>query len=283
MALNETVMARNSILDAFALRFAYQDSDIAIQRYNRIMALFAEWSGWTDDKVRSYVKYNIISSGKRNGTKLEAFFVGGKLARVADPAWLSGHLRNLTELHLKFYLIDREESSYESYVTRYANAGSGKYATAVYRTAGNRGRSEHGTRNVAIARGSADLHLGVRKYRGERAAVEGHVKGKVLRTVIDNVLRRHEGEHANRTPGALIREVQSEAAYQSAKRYCSANRSREIVLTDYFVGVSPISWVNPLHDTRYDELDPEQERQGAAFGELEGYIGTDPRQEPLGL
>lgn len=278
MPTNEELMARNAILDGIALRYPQNDAGNTQIRYNRIIDALAEQSGWDDTAVRNYVKFQIIKSGKRGGGNLEAYFIGGKLLRYITVEWLDAHVDNLTEIHVKFYLVEGEGQGHGAFVDAIWNARTGKFAGAFYDGKGQRGRSEPGYRAVALSRQGADTHVTVKRYRGERTHVEGHVKGSALRGIVAEQRDRQAREYSRGTSGAVFPEVQYQAARRTSRRFLRAIRSRGIALTEFFEGVSYVSWEQPIHEKAYDLLDGEEERQAAAFGEFPGFVGRADKQ-----
>lgn len=271
MALNEEILARNMFMDGVRLTFPRRGFDDAQRIANHIYGALSEASGWDDTAVRKYVRYSLVKSGKRGGLELDSFFIGGQLAKLFKRAGLDCYVFNITEIHAKCYLIEQSEGSHEAFVIALWS-GRGKFAISGYNPGpGTRSKRSSGDRGATIGNPKSDLHVAVKKYRGERAAVEGHVKGQMLNKVRAEARRRAgAADFAGNTSVALA-EVFTQAAHRSAKRFLSAVRSRGLVLTDYFKGASYISWEEPLHEKAIDLLDNVEEEQYVAFASVPGF------------
>lgn len=273
---NTELMARNAVVDGIKLRYIYRGYDESQRRYNSIMRMLEDASGWSDEAVRNYVKFAKVKSGKRGGPEYDSYFIGGKLARKIPANWLDEQLNAVVEVQVKWYLVEGDRRGLEAFNDAVWSAAGGKFRPAWYGAQGGRGRSEPGSRGLSFSTGKADVHVGIRKYRGERPAVEGHVKDKVLRTIVNDVQDREERHNAVGSTAKPFQEVQYQAAVRAARRFLRAVRSRGIVLTDYFQGVSYVSWVNPLHEKGFDLLDENEERAAAEAAKITGvYLSED--------
>lgn len=277
---NTALMARNAVLDGLAFRWPFRDYEEHNARHAELVSILTAESGFEYAKVLKYVKYDVIKSGKRGGGQLSALFIGGSLARHLPHEWIDAHIDNLTEVQVKFYLIERESGSYEAFIVATFAARGGKFAPAWYGP-GNTGRGKSEARAVTFGRDKAGLHVTANKYRGERPGVEGHIGGEVLRKVRNGVVEREQRAASVGASRKAFPEVQYQAALRTARRFVSAVRSRGIVLTDYFKGVSYVSWERPLHEIGYDLLDADEETLAVKTATIEGVIRRGDRQ--LGL
>lgn len=275
---NAALMARNAVTDGIAMRWPYEDEASHHTRYLAIVAMYVAESGSDEMQVRKQVKYERIKSGRHNGGYLSALFVGGSLVKYTNREWLEENIEHLTEVQVKFYLIEQKEGSYEAFIEATWAGRGGKFKPAWYGTTGTGRQGKSQSRAFTLGTDKSDLHVTANKYRGERPGIEGHVKGEVLRKAKRAVVEREQREADNGTARKAFPEVKYQASLRTARRFLSAVRSRGIVLTDYFKGVSYISWERPLHERGFDVLDPEEERLQAALGDIEGVYPDSERQ-----
>lgn len=274
-------MAANARCDGVKFKWPYGDYTVHQQRAEKLYDMLAENSGWPLEKVREYVKYAKVKSGKRGGGEITSVFIGGALARHLDKAWVEANLTYLTEVQVKWYLVEGKGRGQQPFEDAVWHARDGSFRPAFYGTQGKRGRSEPGSRGLSFSTGKSDVHVGARRYRGERYGVEAHVKDKVLRQIVNDVQGRHEREYPTGNAPRAFPEVQYQAALRGARRFLRSIRSRGIALTDYFQGVSYISWERPLHEIAWELLDAEEEKLGAAVGTKPGFISREDGQLPL--
>lgn len=279
MRLNEETLAQNAYLDGVRLTFTYRGDDLSQQRYNGIVAALSEASGFDEDKVRGLLKWSRIRSGKRTKNELEAYFIGGVLARHFRRAGLDRYGEAITEVQMKFHLVERYEGAHNAFIDA-TYAAAGQFQPKWYGPAGAGARNKRaaGTKGVTFGNQKSDLHVTVNKYRGERTGVEGHFRGKQLSKVKAETTRRAGGRDAGRSQEQVSTAVQLEAAHRTARRFLRAVRSRGIVFTDYFIGASYVSWDKPLHDKGFDLLNEEEERQAVMFHDAPGFFSTDDRE-----
>lgn len=269
--MNEDLLARNAVLDGVRFTFPHRGYDLSQQRYEGIVEALAEASKWSDQQVRDTIKFQRIKSGRAGSIELDAYFIGGKLARFIVPAGLDRYGFNVTEMQVKFYLVEAFEGAHNVF-TDACYAATGRYAGKFYTPSdAPRNKRASGSKGVSFGNQKADLHVTVNKYRGERSGVEGHFRGQQLNRAKSDSKRRQEDTGRRPSAEQTFAEVQHQAARRTARRLLRAARSRGIVLTDYFKGVSNISWQRPLHHDEFDILDPEEERQGVAFDGVPGF------------
>lgn len=275
-------MAANARIDGIKLRWPYLDYEIHQNRYYHLVEMLASNSGWSEQQVMGYIKYQKVKSGIRGGGELTSVFIGGKLAKHLDATWLDEQLPYVAEVQTKWYLVEGNGRGQQAFEDAVWSARWGSFRPAFYGAQGKRGRSEPGSRGLSFSTGKSDVHVGIRRYRGERAGVEAHVKGQTLRSTVSEVRDRREREYPAGNAPKSFPEIQYQASLRGARRFLRALRSRGIVLTDYFQGVSYISWERPLHEIAWELLDADEERKGAALGMKPGFIGSDDQgQLPL--
>jgi len=268
---NENVIARNCHCDAVRLSFPRRGSDETQRLCNHIYAALSEASGMSDYDVRQYVKYHIVKSGRRGGAELDTFFIGGKLSKFFVRAGLSVYFKNISEIHAKFYLVENYDAAHEDFVTALWT-GSGSFVVNGYNP-GKQSRSPRssGNRGATVGNPKSDLHVTFNRYRGERSASEGHLRGLLLAKDKGDVSERWG---LARTPGdseidagALF----AQAARRTARRLLAAARSRGLNIADFFKGASDISWSKPLHNEDWDEFDSNEEKLYIKFADVAGY------------
>lgn len=274
-------MAHNARLDGVKFRWPYTDYTVHQQRAERLYEMLTEASGWPEQSVRNYVKYAKVKSGKKGGGEITSVFIGGALAKHLPPEWVEENLTYLAEVQTKWYLVEGKGYGQQSLEDAVWNSRDGSFRPAFYGAQGKRGRSEPGSRGLSFSAGDSDIHVGARRYRGERYGVESHVKNKVLRQIVGEVRQRQERQYPAGNAPKAFPEVQYQASLRGARRFLRSLRSRGIALTDYFQGVSYISWEKPLHEIGWELLDADEERQGAAVGMKPGFISKADGQLPL--
>jgi hypothetical protein len=280
---NAAIMARNAVTDGIAMRWPFNGWEEHNRRYHDIVDMLVNASGKSLEEVFKLVKYDKIKSGKRDGRELSALFLGGTIVKHVDRVWLEANIEYLTEVQVKFYLVEGDRLGYEAFVNAFWSAGTGKFAAAFYQPGNTGKRRKSDTAAVTVGRDKAGLHVTANKYRGQRPGVEGHVTGEVFRKAKRSVLDREDRERENGNARSAFPEVKYQAALRTARRFLSATRSRGIVLTDYFIGVSYVSWEKPLHERGYDVLDPAEERLQARLKDVPGVFPDADTQLGLDL
>jgi len=268
---NENVIARNCHCDAVRLSFPRRGSDETQRLCNHIYAALAEASGMSDYDVRQYVKYHIVKSGRRGGAELDTFFIGGKLSRFFVRAGLSVYFKNISEIHAKFYLVEKYNAAHEDFVTALWT-GTGSFVVNGYNP-GKQSRSPRssGNRGATVGNPKSDLHVTFNRYRGERSASEGHLRGLLLTKDKGDAAERFGLERAVGSEEIDAGALFTQAARRTARRLLAASRSRGLNIADFFKGVSDVSWEKPLHDDTYDALNSDEEMQYIKFADVPGY------------
>jgi len=268
---NETIIARNCHCDAVRLSFPRRGSDETQRLCNHIYAALSEASGMSDYDVRQYVKYHIVKSGRRGGAELDTFFIGGKLSKFFSKAGLGVYVENISEIHAKFYLVEKYDAAHEDFVTALWT-GTGSFVVNGYNP-GKQSRSPRssGNRGATVGNPKSDLHCTVNRYRGERSASEGHLRGLLLASDRRDILEWEYVFGSNRSTQDYVDAIFAQAARRTARRLLAACRSRGINIVDYFKGVSGISWEKPLHHEDWDVLNSDEEKQYIKFADVPGY------------
>jgi len=268
---NETIIARNCHCDAVRLSFPRRGSDETQRLCNHIYTSLSEASGMSDYDVRQYVKYHIVKSGRRGGAELDTFFIGGKLSRFFVRAGLSVYFKNISEIHAKFYLVEKYNAAHEDFVTALWT-GTGSFVVNGYNP-GKQSRSPRssGNRGATVGNPKSDLHVTFNRYRGERSASEGHLRGLLLAKDKSDAAERFGLERALGSAEVDAGALFAQTARRTARRLLAAARSRGLNIADFFKGVSDVSWEKPLHDDTYDALNSDEEMQYIKFADVPGF------------
>lgn len=276
--MNEDLLARNAVLDGVRLTFPHRGYDLGQQRYNGICEALAQASGLELQSIRDTIKFSRVKSGKAGSVELDVYFIGGKLARWFEKAGLDRYGFQVTELQVKFYLVEAYDGAHNQFIDA-CYAATGRYAGAFYTPSHSpRNKRASGSSGARFGNPKSDLHVTVNRYADERTGCEGHFRGQQLSRAKTASRQRQADSGVRPRAEQTFQEIQSAAARRTARRLLRSVRSRGIVLTDYFKGVSNISWSRPLHHTEFDILDPEEERQGVAFDGAPGFYSRDDGQ-----
>lgn len=281
---NAERLARNSVLDGIRLTFPYQDAEWEQQRFNAIMSELAEATNQDETTVRNRVKFSRIKSGGKSGRELAVYFISGREAKAFSSTSLVRYYRAATEWQCKFYLIPKEGNSNEAFVDACYYADGGKFSAKFYGASkSKRSKRDGGSKGVTFGSQKSDVHVTLNRYANERTGVETHVKGKAASKMQQDLRTRQRSRGTQGDARENFRELFAEASLRGARRFLQSVRSRGIILTDYFVGVSHISWAEPLHDKSFHVLDADEERAIVLAGAAENEEGEADQEVLPGL
>ena len=280
---NEVLIAGNMSVDGVRIRFPRRGYDESQRRVNHVFSELARLSGWDEQAVRKYVKYGIVKSGKQGGGEWDSFFIGGQLTKSDTRPFFVANYKYVTEVHVHAYLVEKYAGAHEQFCIAFYASGGGKFTSSGYNPGpGARAKKSSGERGITIGNPKSDLHVGVRKYRGERAKVEGHYQGAGLAKARSKAARDHADSRYDGGPFDGFAALVAQASSRTANRFLTAVRSRGIVLTEYYAGVSYISWERPLHETDFDRFDQEEEVQHVMFKDVPGFFYEHQTRMDLG-
>lgn len=255
---NAWLVAEHMVCDGARFSLPHMGDDLYFQNKAYVEKLCLD-AGMTETEFKDAVKTAVVSGGKGGARRLiDCWWCNGKAAEIIGRA-SEQFARNTTELHVKCFWAERKPGDHDRFIDA---LWSSKFPLTMAGFRGkpnSRSRRTSGHRGARIGNPSSDNHKVIYKGRGEKTGTESHIKGRQLARIKQTADERHRSEK-KRSPGVKFFDVLvDEVRYHAAQTFLKSLREAGINITDYFKGVSSISWERPLHADDTEALDSEQE------------------------
>lgn len=247
MDANTKAIFDKMIIDGGRLTWLHNGNDILFQRKERIYAALAD-AGMSAEAIAKGCKIDVVVSGKTDRKHLDCAWLNGAqmmIVLIAFPHWW----RNVTELHSKVFLLEREPTSNNDFVDACWSSRFSATVAAFRGVPSAKSRKSSGQKGVRFGNPKSDLHVVAYKAKNEKTGIEVHQKGRALQRAKNAterliVERQYAPMDANDERATFTYEVHAAAARKITKSL----RDAGINIADFFDGTSSVSWYTALHD-----------------------------------
>lgn len=255
---NEGIVAEHMLCDGARFSMPHLDDNTYFLLRNWIEETLRK-EGWSDAEISRDVRTSVIGAGKGGRFRLlDTWWVNGKAAAVIAKKD-QRFAKSVTELHVKCFWVERKPGDHERFIDA---MWSSKFPVTM---AGFRGKPNAKSRRTAGHKGArignpkSDNHKVIYKGADEKTGTEVHLKGRQLGRIKETAHERYVSERRRETGRTLWDVTVEECAYHAAHSLLKSLREMGINITDYFSGVSSVSWSRPLHGDDVECLDEQQE------------------------
>lgn len=255
---NVAIVAEKMRCDGARFSLPHMGDDLYFQNKAYVEKLLTD-AGMSDDDIKDAVKTAVIAGGKGGNRRLiDVWWCNGKAAAIIGAA--SEHFaRSTSEVHMKCFWVERKPGDHERMIDALWSSKWEMTLAAFRGKPREKNRRKSGHKGARIGNPASDNHKVLYKGRGERTGTEVHLKGRQLARVKEKTTQRVTSER-KRNPKANYWEI----LVEDCSHYCAASlmkslREAGIDMTQYFKGVSTISWERPLGPDDAEALDAGQE------------------------
>lgn len=255
---NVGIVSEHMTCDGARFSLPHMGDDLYFQNKEYIYKLLAD-AGMSDEEVRNAVKTAVVKGGKSGGSgMIDTWWVNGKAAEVIGKA-SEQFARATSEIHLKCFWAEVRPGSHDAFIDALWSTKFQLTMAGFRGKPSSRSRRTSGHRGARIGNPTSDNHKVIYKGTNEKTGMEVHLKGRQLGRIKEATKERHKAER-KRNPKVKFWEVLvSECSYYAAQTLLKSLRDAGINVTDYFKGVSSVSWEKPLHGDDTEALDSAQE------------------------
>lgn len=255
---NVAIVAEKMVCDGARVSLPHMGDDMYFQNKEYVNTLL-EKAGMTAEQIARAVKTDVVSGGQTGNRRLiDVWWLNAEAANIVLRA--NEHFaHSVSEVHMKVFFAQKGPQEHSRFIdamwsSRFAitmAAFRGKPNEKSRRTAGHKG--------ARIGNPKSDNHKVIYKGRDEKTGMECHIKGRQLARIKETARERHTTVKRTDKDAKFWDTLVDEVGYHAAHSLMKSLREMGINVTDFFKGVSSVSWEKPLHGDDTEALDAEQE------------------------